>query len=214
MPGGKVLAGVKSYHAAYREDHAEDRGGVANCAGGGPTRRLARSGVGARSVLEESNGRRAASSQVVKESFCIRPAGADDRARVLFTATPTSLLVGQATCSAAEVFAMAMRELPQVQLVGEYTCGSLSDEMLFTLSNGWRCSLSNQQYETPGGACFEGTGIPPDVPVPAPWTADGAAVDPAANYILGEMLSASQPSENTTMWQKGASSGAGLLETS
>lgn len=56
-----------------------------------------------------------------------------------------------------------MRELPQVRLVGEATCGTLSDEMMHRLPNGWRYSLSNEIYLSPRGECFEVVGVPPDL---------------------------------------------------
>lgn len=75
---------------------------------------------------------------------------------------PVYLLISRNTISAAETFTLAMRELPQVTLVGERTYGSLSDALVRFLPNGWMVSLSNEVYESPSGEAFEALGIPPD----------------------------------------------------
>jgi len=79
---------------------------------------------------------------------------------------PVILLTTRYTASAAEIFTLAMRELPQVVTLGEPTSGGLSDVMTSTLPNGWVLGLSNQVYETNDGGAYEATGIPPDVPFP------------------------------------------------
>jgi carboxyl-terminal processing protease len=77
-----------------------------------------------------------------------------------------AVLTSGETASAAEVFALAMRSLPRVTLVGEKTMGIFSDELYRQLPNGWRLSLSNETYLTPDGKSFEATGIPPDILAP------------------------------------------------
>ncbi len=76
------------------------------------------------------------------------------------------LLISDETASAAEIFVMAMRALPQVTLVGTPTQGILSDEHYRTLPNGWSLSLSNEIYLTYDGKLFEAVGVPPDVEAP------------------------------------------------
>ena len=90
-----------------------------------------------------------------------------------FNAKEVDVLISKATCSAAEVFALAMRELPHVRLVGEATCGTLSDEMIHRLPNGWRYSLSNELYLSPRGECFEAAGVQPDLEVSHGWGVGG-----------------------------------------
>ncbi|KZN50405.1 S41 family peptidase [Pseudoalteromonas luteoviolacea] len=80
---------------------------------------------------------------------------------------PVYLLTSQLTVSAAEVFTMAMDQLPHVSLVGEETAGSLSDALRFTLPNGWQISLSNEVYRNAQGDMFEHSGFTPDHLVPA-----------------------------------------------
>jgi carboxyl-terminal processing protease len=67
--------------------------------------------------------------------------------------------------SAAEIFTMAMRALPNVTHVGQTTRGSLSDQLTKRLPNGWRLTLSNEVYLDATGAAWEGIGIPPEVPI-------------------------------------------------
>jgi carboxyl-terminal processing protease len=75
---------------------------------------------------------------------------------------PVYLLTSRNTVSAAETFSLAMRELPNVTLVGTRTYGSLSDSLGRLLPNGWLVSLSNEIYQSPDGEIFESEGVPPD----------------------------------------------------
>lgn len=75
---------------------------------------------------------------------------------------PVYLLTSRNTVSAAETFSLAMRELPNVTLVGTRTYGSLSDSLGRLLPNGWLVSLSNEIYQSPDGEIFEAEGVPPD----------------------------------------------------
>lgn len=74
-----------------------------------------------------------------------------------------AVLTSSETASAAEVFALAMRSLPQVTLVGEATMGIFSDEFYRSLPNGWEFSLSNEIYLAPNDELFEAGGVPPNV---------------------------------------------------
>ncbi len=77
-----------------------------------------------------------------------------------------AVLTSSETASAAEVFTLAMRSLPQVTLVGEATMGIFSDEFYRSLPNGWEFSLSNEIYLAPNDELFEAIGVPPDVFAP------------------------------------------------
>jgi C-terminal processing protease CtpA/Prc len=79
---------------------------------------------------------------------------------------PVVVLTSKFTGSAAEIFTMAMRELPQATTMGEATSGGLSDVLTFALPNGWTLGLSHQVYLTMAGESFESTGIPPDIAIP------------------------------------------------
>lgn len=85
-----------------------------------------------------------------------------DRPRYL---GPVYLITSHDTVSAAEIFTMSMRALPNVVHLGETTDGSLSDQLWKTLPNGWRLSLSNEVYLDSEGVLWEGRGIPPEIPL-------------------------------------------------
>jgi len=80
-------------------------------------------------------------------------------------AGPIYLIAGRNTVSAAEIFVLSMRALPNVTQIGEPTDGSLSDMLSKPLPNGWSLSLSNEVYLDSNGLGWEGVGIPPHVPV-------------------------------------------------
>lgn len=79
---------------------------------------------------------------------------------------PVFVLTSNETASAAEVFTLAMRALPNVILVGEATQGGLSDQLDKSLTNGWPASVANEYYLSPEGELFETTGIPVDFEIP------------------------------------------------
>lgn len=78
---------------------------------------------------------------------------------------PVVVLTNDATASAAEVFALVMKQLPHVTIVGDRTEGIFSDMLESKLPNGWRFTLSHQIYRTPDGICYENEGVPVDVKV-------------------------------------------------
>ena len=82
---------------------------------------------------------------------------------------PTVLLTNDASFSGADVFAMLMASLPQVTLVGEPSNGIFSNMLEKKLSNGWKYSLSYQRYYSAEMICYEGKGIPVDVPETNRW---------------------------------------------
>lgn len=71
-----------------------------------------------------------------------------------------TVLTNDKTVSAGDVFAMIMKELPGVRLIGENSRGIYSDMYGFTLPNKWLVSLSNQRYYNNKMICYEGTGTP------------------------------------------------------
>jgi hypothetical protein len=76
---------------------------------------------------------------------------------------PLTILTSSSTSSAAEVFAMVMRERPNTILIGEDTGGGLSDILPKSLPHGTEYSLSNEFYLSPTGESFEGVGVPVDI---------------------------------------------------
>ncbi|MEM9759471.1 MAG: S41 family peptidase [Pseudomonadota bacterium] len=98
---------------------------------------------------------------------------------------PVFLLTSAQTASGAEVFTLAMRELPQVTLVGEATQGGLSDQLDKRLTNGWSASVGNEFYLSVQGEWFEGSGIPVDIEIPQfSLEARLAGVDEAIEAII------------------------------
>lgn len=90
-----------------------------------------------------------------------------DSARSRYTGAVV-VLQGPYTASAAEVMILALQTLPQVTLLGRATMGVFSDTLYRRLPNGWEFTLSNEIYRSPGGALFEGSGVPPRVRSKAP----------------------------------------------
>lgn len=76
---------------------------------------------------------------------------------------PVTVLTNDQTASAADVFAMIMKALPQTTLLGENSMGIYSDVYGFKLPNGWYASLSNERYYSSTMKSYEGTGTPVDV---------------------------------------------------
>ncbi|MGL1922019.1 MAG: S41 family peptidase [Hyphomicrobiales bacterium] len=76
------------------------------------------------------------------------------------------LLTSRLTISAAETFALAMTQLPNVSLVGEPTNGMLSDKSFMALPNGWIGTISNEQYLSANDELFEAKGVPVDIDFP------------------------------------------------
>jgi hypothetical protein len=104
----------------------------------------------------------------------------------LYVDKPVYLLTSGFTGSAAEIFTLAMREMPNVTTMGTPTGGGLSDVLNFRLPNGWELGLSHQIYLAPDGSAFEGVGIPPDVTLPVDVSAYKAGHDPLIAAALAE----------------------------
>jgi carboxyl-terminal processing protease len=92
---------------------------------------------------------------VAPQPFEVTPSS---RARYL---GPVYLLTSDITLSAAEVFALYMRALPNVVHVGETTRGAFSDTINKPLPNGWTLVLPGEIYRDPQGQTYEARGLPP-----------------------------------------------------
>ena len=80
---------------------------------------------------------------------------------------PIALITSDNTASAAEIFALAMRDIPHVTLIGEASSGILSDVLNVELGAGWQLGLSHQIYYDTEDNVFEHVGIPVDITAPA-----------------------------------------------
>ena len=94
------------------------------------------------------------------QQFFLEPHGKSQFTR------PVYVLTSARTASAGDIFAMCMRSLPNVTLVGQPSTGILSDNLKKHLPNGWTTSLSNEYYCSTDGQLFEGPGVPVDVETP------------------------------------------------
>jgi C-terminal processing protease CtpA/Prc len=65
--------------------------------------------------------------------------------------------------SGAEVFALGLKQLPHVIIIGDHTNGIFSYQLEKTLPNGWQYCLSYQKYLSPDMVCYEGIGVPADI---------------------------------------------------
>jgi C-terminal processing protease CtpA/Prc len=71
------------------------------------------------------------------------------------------VIMSESSASAAEIFALAMAQLPQTITMGRNTQGALSYILSRRLPNGWYVGLSNEEYRSPSGDLYEATGVPP-----------------------------------------------------
>ncbi len=78
---------------------------------------------------------------------------------------PVFLLTSGYTANSAETFALAMRALPNVKIIGEKTRGMFGGGF-FTLPNDWGFLMSYCKVIAADGKAYEGVGIPPDIAVP------------------------------------------------
>lgn len=76
---------------------------------------------------------------------------------------PIVLLTCDAVFSGGEVFALAIRQLPYVTILGDHTNGIFSYQLEKKLPNGWEYCLSYQKYFSADMVCYEGKGVPADI---------------------------------------------------
>jgi carboxyl-terminal processing protease len=76
---------------------------------------------------------------------------------------PIVLLTCDSVFSGGEVFALAIKQLPYVTIIGDHTNGIFSYQLEKKLPNGWRYRLSYQKYFSADMVCFEGRGVPVDI---------------------------------------------------
>jgi carboxyl-terminal processing protease len=87
----------------------------------------------------------------------LEPAG-----EVQFTG-PIVMLTCESVFSGGESFALAMKELPHVTILGDHTNGIFSYTLDKTLPNDWDYCLSYQVYYSADMVCYEGKGVPANI---------------------------------------------------
>jgi C-terminal processing protease CtpA/Prc len=76
---------------------------------------------------------------------------------------PIVLLTSDSVFSGGEAFALAIKQLPYVTIIGDHTNGIFSYELEKRLPNGWRYCLSYQVYLSADMVSYEGKGVPADI---------------------------------------------------
>lgn len=76
---------------------------------------------------------------------------------------PVVLLTHRFSVSGAENFALAMRVLPNMTVVGDATSGVFADMYGDRLPNGWTFTVSFKLFIDQTGFCWEGIGVPSDI---------------------------------------------------
>jgi carboxyl-terminal processing protease len=76
---------------------------------------------------------------------------------------PIVLLTCDSVFSGGEAFALAIKQLPHVTIIGDRTNGIFSYQLEKKLPNGWEYCLSYQKYFSADMVCYEGIGVPVDI---------------------------------------------------
>jgi hypothetical protein len=94
------------------------------------------------------------------------------------------LLIGRGCASSNESFIAAMRELPNVTLVGDRTAGSSASPGTFPLAGGWMYTVSRWIEYTADNQVIEDVGISPRVSVTAGSGDFSQGRDPVLDWAL------------------------------
>jgi carboxyl-terminal processing protease len=76
---------------------------------------------------------------------------------------PIILLTCDSVFSGGEAFALAIRQLPHITIIGDHTNGIFSYQLEKKLPNGWHYRLLYQKYFSADMVCYEGKGVPVDI---------------------------------------------------
>ncbi|MDQ5970012.1 MAG: carboxyl-terminal processing protease [Patescibacteria group bacterium] len=97
---------------------------------------------------------------------------------------PTVVTLDSGSASASELVAGALRDLKDIQIVGEQSFGKGSVQELRTLSNGGMLIFTVSRWFTPDGHSIDGTGITPDQKVNDQNQSSSATLDLAVNLLI------------------------------
>lgn len=88
----------------------------------------------------------------------------EPKGKVRFT-KPIIVLTNDGARSAADVFALTLRQLPHAKIIGENTFGSFGQSTYKDLKDGWYLQYPIEKFYSPSGQCLEGLGVPVDIKV-------------------------------------------------
>jgi carboxyl-terminal processing protease len=109
---------------------------------------------------------------------------------------PIALLTCDSVFSGGEVFALAIKQLPYVTIIGDHTNGIFSYELEKKLPNGWWYCLSYQKYFSADMVCYEGKGVPTDIYLLNKKSDIEAGIDPLITRALEVLRSGKRISEH------------------
>ena len=98
------------------------------------------------------------------------------------------VLSGRGAFSSNESFISAMRELPNVTIVGDTTGGASANAQILELGGGWQYTVSRWIAYTADMEVIEWNGIAPDIYVPATANDFAQLVDPVLEAALASIL--------------------------
>ena len=97
---------------------------------------------------------------------------------------PVLLLIGRGCFSSNESFIAAMRELPNVTVVGDTTGGGSGNPITYPLGGGWSYTVPRWIEYTPQMQIIEWQGIAPKTVIPVSAVDWSAARDPVLDYAI------------------------------
>jgi C-terminal processing protease CtpA/Prc len=101
---------------------------------------------------------------------------------------PVLVLMGRNCASSNESFIAAMRELPNVMLVGDRTGGATANPQTFALGGGWSYSVSRWIAYTADMQVIEDEGIAPAVAVPVSTADFQNGRDPVLDFAIARLV--------------------------
>ncbi len=99
---------------------------------------------------------------------------------------PVAVLMGPSNLSSCESFLLMMRAVPRVLLIGDRSYGSSGNPKPHAIGGGISVLLPSWKDFLPDGTLLEGSGIVPDVSVPA-GADDFQATDPVLDVALARL---------------------------
>jgi C-terminal processing protease CtpA/Prc len=121
---------------------------------------------------------------------------------------PVYLLTGRISASSTEDFISAMRELPNVTVIGDTSAGASGNPLSFTLGGGWSYTVSHWIDYTAEQQIIEDQGIAPAMFVPVTPSDFQQGKDPVIDFAVAEANgtpSANNVRERSTMYRAFAS---------